>query len=45
VKDVMVRGLAFVEQDTAIAVGWSDRRVTSFGVSNGLPIWSRLLDE
>ncbi|HXU01525.1 MAG TPA: hypothetical protein VN903_11055 [Polyangia bacterium] len=37
-------GLAFVENDTAVAIGWSDRRVTKFGASDGKTIWSRVVD-
>jgi len=40
-----VTGMAFLEHDTAVAVGWSNGRVTSFGASDGVAIWSRVLGE
>jgi hypothetical protein len=42
-KVVALTGVAFI--DGAVAVGWSDRRVTLFGAADGVPIWSRILDE
>jgi hypothetical protein len=40
---VIPRGLVFIGD--AVACLWSDRRVTLFSASDGVPIWSRVLDE
>ena len=42
-KAVGAIGLTFVENDAAVAVGWSDRRVTLFSASDGRPFWTRVL--
>jgi len=42
-KAVQAIGMAFVEADAAVAVGWSDRRVTLFGAADGRTIWTRVL--
>jgi hypothetical protein len=42
-KSNYIVGIAFVEQDTAVAIGWSDRHVALFGASDGVMIWRHVL--
>lgn len=43
-KSVLPIGWAFVEHDSIVVLGWSDRRVTAFAAVDGVPLWTRVLD-